>query len=104
MLFFIYLILFCLFFFFTIFGSLFLQILEEVLPELWAKDSHHLVLAQLAESGSIHSAMVQTQGTRIKLCALHLVTDPLQDVVWRPAVGADLPVPLSCRERGPGVT
>ena len=87
---------------FTIFGLVLLQTLVKEWTELWAKHPDHLVLAHLAESGAVHGAVSQAQGARIKLGVLHVVADPLQDVVCRPAVRVDLPVPLTCRERERG--
>lgn len=78
---------------------MFLQTLEEVQAELRAKDSNHLVPVHLAEGGAVHGTVGQAQGACIELCALYVVADPLQNIVCCPAVRADLPVPLTCRER-----
>lgn len=76
---------------------MFLQTLMEVWAKLRAKDTNHLFQVHLAEGVSIHGAVGQTEGTCIKLCALYMVTDPLQNIVCCPAVRANLPVPLTCR-------
>lgn len=79
---------------------MFLQILVEVLAELRAEDPDHLVLAHLAQGGAVHGTIGETQGTRVKLGALHMVTDPVQHVVCCPGLWARLPVPLTCRDSG----
>ena len=84
---------------FTIFGLVFLQTLVKVWAELWAKNPDHLLPVHLAEGRAVHGAVGQTQCARIKLGALYLVADPLQDILCRPAVRADVSVPLTCRDR-----
>lgn len=85
----------------TIFGLVLLQALVKVRPELWAKHLHHLVLGHLAEVVTIHGAERQAQAVCINLVALHMVTDPFQDVVHRPVLWLSLSVRLTC---GDGVT
>lgn len=62
-----------------------LQALVKVWTELHAEDPNHLVAVQLAKGWSVHGAVGQTQGARVKLGALYMVADPLQNVVWCPA-------------------
>lgn len=81
---------------FTIFGFVFLQTLVEVWPELWAEDRDDFFPVHLAESRAVHGAVGQTQGVCVELGAFYVVADPLQNVVCCPAVGVDMPVPLTC--------
>lgn len=80
------------------FGLVFLQTLVEVGAELHTEEPNHLVPVHLAEGGAIHGTVCQTQGVCIKLGILHMVTDPLQNMVCCPVMGADLPVPLTCNQ------
>lgn len=79
----------------TVFGLVLLQALVEVGTELWAKHLHHLVLGHLAEGVTIHGAECQAQAVCINLIALHMVTDPFQDVVHRPVLWLSLFVRLT---------
>lgn len=76
-----------------------LQALVKVWAKLQAKDPNHLVTGQLAKGWSVHGAVGQTQGACVKFGTLYMVTDPLQNVVCCPALWADLPIPLTCRNR-----
>lgn len=80
---------------FTITGLVFLQALVEVGPKLWAKRLDHLVLGHLAERVTIHGAERQTQAVCIELVALHMVTDPFQNVVHRPVLWLNLSIRLT---------
>lgn len=84
---------------FTIFVELvLLQTLVEVWTQLWAEDPNHLVPCHLAEGRSIHGAVGQAQGACVKLSALYVVADPLQNIVCCPTLWVALPVPLTCRD------
>lgn len=84
----------------TIFGLVFLQTLVEVWAKLWAKKCDHLVPAHLAQGGPVHSTAGQTEGARIKLSALYMVANPVQNILCCPAVRAYLSIQLTCRNRG----
>lgn len=74
-----------------------LQIVVEMLAQQGAKDAHHLLQGHLAQGGAVHGTISQTQGTRIEVGALHVVTEPLQNVVCGPGLGAGVLIPLTCR-------
>lgn len=85
---------------FTVFVLVLLQALVEVGAQLWTKHLHHLVLGHLAEDGTVDGAVRQAQAASVKLVALHVVADPLQDVVHRPELWLGVSVGLSCDTDG----
>jgi len=74
-----------------------LQTLVQVEAEPRAEQGGGLLAVHLAERGAVHGAAGQAQAAGVELAALHDVADPLQDVVLRPAVRVDVPVPRACR-------